>query len=297
MEGMTALEMLAERVSAGDAVTVADARVLMESRDLIAVGMMADEVRRRLHGLRTTFVRVFEVHVSAPPASLPNGLSAGEIRIVGEPESLDQTLSAVSALRTLAGAIPLTGFSLLSLSKLGPPVRDVSHRLRQAGLDAVAEVSLDDLTDLSAIADVREGGLEASRLTVRQYGETSVTDVLQRASELQRAAGGFRAFAPLPRTLSAVTPTTGYDDVKLVATARLMVTNIQSIQVDWPLYGPKLAQVTLTMGADDVDGVAAFDTGTLGSRRSALSEVVANIRAAGQEPAERNARFEVLNTE
>lgn len=294
---MTALEMLAERVSAGDAVTPADARILMESRDLIAVGMMADEVRRRLHGRRTTFVRVFEVHVSAPPASLPNAMSAGEIRIVGEPESFDRALSTVGAVRDLAGGVPVTGFSLETLTKFGVPIREVSRKLRQAGLDAVAEVSFDAGADVSAVADVREGGLEVFRLTVHQYGDASPTDILQRASDLQRTAGGFRVFAPLPRTLSAVTPTTGYDDVKLVATARLMVTNIPSIQVDWPLYGPKLAQVTLTMGADDVDGIAAFDPGTLGSRRSALAEIVGNIRAAGQEPSERNARFQVLNTE
>jgi 2-iminoacetate synthase ThiH len=28
---------------------------------------------------------------------------------------------------------------------------------------------------------------------------------------------------------------------------------------DWPLYGPKLAQVALTVGADDIDGIAATD--------------------------------------
>jgi hypothetical protein len=48
----------------------------------------------------------------------------------------------------------------------------------------------------------------------------------------------------------------------------------------------------LTMGADDVDGVAAFDPATLGSRRSALAEIVGNIGAAGQNPVERNGRFE-----
>ena len=52
-------------------------------------------------------------------------------------------------------------------------------------------------------------------------------------------------------------PTTGFDDVKRVALARLVVDNIPSIQVDWALYGPKLAQVALTVGADDVDGVSA----------------------------------------
>ena len=49
--------------------------------------------------------------------------------------------------------------------------------------------------------------------------------------------------------------------------------NIESIQVDWPLYGPKLAQVALTVGADDVDGVAAVDPGVLGTRRSPIEEI------------------------
>ena len=58
--------------------------------------------------------------------------------------------------------------------------------------------------------------------------------------------------------------------------------------MDWALYGPKLAQVALTIGADDVDGVAAVDPGTLGARRSPLEEIRGNIRAAGLEPVERN---------
>ena len=96
---------------------------------------------------------------------------------------------------------------------------------------------------------------------------------VERARDLQAAVGGFRAFAPLPRTMSVATPTTGYDDVKQVALARMVVNNIDSIQVDWPLYGPKLAQVALTVGADDVDGIAAVDPGVLGTRRSPIEEI------------------------
>jgi aminodeoxyfutalosine synthase len=297
METMTALEMLAERVSAGHAVTQDEARILTESRDLIAVGMMADDVRRRLHGVQTTFVRVFEVHVDSPPTSFPSSLSAGEIRIVGQPRSVDQAVSIVTTLRALAGDTPLTGFSIESLSRLGVPLRDISRQLKGAGLESIAEVSLDAVTDPATIEEVRESGLTASRLTIQQYSEHSAIEYLQRASDLQLSLGGFRVFAALPRVLSPVTPTTGYDDVKLVATARLMVANIPSIQVDWPLYGPKLAQVALTMGADDVDGIAAFDPATLGSRRSALAEIVGNIRAAAQEPVERNGRFEAIAVE
>jgi aminodeoxyfutalosine synthase len=130
------------------------------------------------------------------------------------------------------------------------------------------------------------------RMTVHAMSEDRRTAVVTAARELQRSAGGFRAFAPLPRTMSVALPTTGYDDVKQVALARLMVDNIDCIQVDWPLYGPKLAQVALTMGADDVDGIVAVDPGTLGTRRSPIEEITGNIRAAHLQPAERNGLFE-----
>src|SRR4051812_47795638 len=71
-----------------------EARVLLDSPDLIAIGVRADPVRQRLHGSRTTFVRVFEIHVDAPPASLPAGLSAGEFRIIGRPASLEAAIEA-----------------------------------------------------------------------------------------------------------------------------------------------------------------------------------------------------------
>jgi aminodeoxyfutalosine synthase len=97
-----------------------------------------------------------------------------------------------------------------------------------------------------------------------------------------------RVFAPLPRVSSVAQPSTGYDDVKMVAMARLLADAIDSIQVDWALYGPKLAQVALTMGADDVDGVSPLE-GDLGRRRSPVEEIKGNISAAGLDPVERDA--------
>jgi aminodeoxyfutalosine synthase len=80
-----------------------------------------------------------------------------------------------------------------------------------------------------------------------------------------------------------------------VALARIVVDAVPSIQVDWARYGPKLAQVALTMGADDVDAVSPDDDpSSEGRRRSALEEIRRNIRAAGQEPVERNGRFDVV---
>jgi len=58
------------------------------------------------------------------------------------------------------------------------------------------------------------------------------------------------------------------------------------------LYGPKLAQVALTVGADDVDAVSPIDDLSQGPRRTALEEIRRNILAADLEPVERNGRFE-----
>jgi aminodeoxyfutalosine synthase len=64
--------------------------------------------------------------------------------------------------------------------------------------------------------------------------------------------------------------------------------------VDWSLYGPKLAQVALTFGADDLDAVSASDDESRGHRRSPLEEILRSIQAAWLTPVERNARFELV---
>jgi aminodeoxyfutalosine synthase len=154
----------------------------------------------------------------------------------------------------------------------------------------VSDAPVDLLPDaVEAIRAVRTGGLEVTRLTV-QHALDDPLRVLGLARDVQAAVGGVRAFAPLPRVSSVAQPTTGYDDVRQIAVARLVVHNIESIQVDWALYGPKLAQVALTMGADDVDGVSALE-GDLGRRRSPIEEIRGNITAAGLDPVERDARF------
>lgn len=290
------IEAIAARVSEGTAITDTDARAILASHDLIAVGMMGDDVRRRMHGTRTTFVRVFEVHVDAPPASLPANLTAGEIRIVGRPASVDAAMTAVKATAAAAGRVPVSGFSLDAISALAGPSRplyDICAGLREAGLALISEVAVDAGTTPDDIATARRAGLLILRLIVNQLGdEDDRIGAIMRARDLQSAAGGFHSFAPLPRTTSVTRPSTGYDDVKQVAVARLLAERIPSIQVDWPIYGPKLAQVALTMGADDVDGIAAVETGVLGTRRSAIEEIRGNIRAASLEAVERNARWE-----
>jgi aminodeoxyfutalosine synthase len=276
-------------------ISVDEARGILDNHDLIGVSVRADDERRRRHGTRTTFVRVLEIHVDAVPGELPAASSAGEIRLTGAPKSLEDAASAVTRAKTLAGSIPLTAFSLADLSALSggaiEGLREVLAAVKAAGLQTIAEVPVDLLPDPAALVKVaREAGLDVPRLTVHTLTEETRIDTVERARAIQAAVGGVRTFAPLPRHILAAQPSTGYDDVRQVAVARLLLDNIESIQVDWALYGPKLAQVALTMGADDVDGVSAFE-GELGRRRSPLEEIRGNIRAAGLDPAERDALF------
>jgi CofH/MqnC-like protein len=275
--------------------TLEDARTLLADRNLITVGARGDEERRRRHGERTTFVRVFEVHGDAVPAALPASAKPGEIRVTGTPVSVDAAAAAVKAARAMAGAIPTTAYSLADLLDLAggsiAALNGVLRALASAGLETIAEVPLDLLPDpAAAVGAAHAAGLAAPRLTIHRASGDGPLDLLSKARDLQAAAGGIRAFAPLARVSSVAQPSTGYDDVRLVAAARLVVDNIESIQVDWPLYGPKLAQFALTVGADDVDGVSALE-GDLGRRRSPLEEIRGNIKGAALDPIERDGLF------
>lgn len=284
---MTTLAAVAERLARATTLQPADAGIVLESHDLVAIGAMADEMRRRRHGRDTTFVRVFEAHVDAVPAALPVNATAGEFRLIGRPGTVAAAVTAAAAMRRLAGTAPVFGYSLADLEQLATP--DVYVQLRAAGLDGIAELPIDLLADPGAVRAARAAGLLVLRVTV-DSAPADLLELFGAARTLTEEVGGFHAVAPLPRRLPVTAPTTGYEDVKGIALARMML-DVPSIQVDWRLYGPKLAQVALIVGADDVDGVAAVEPGTLGPRRTALEEVRGNIRAAALEPVERDGRF------
>ncbi|MBA2258185.1 MAG: hypothetical protein H0W18_04775 [Acidobacteria bacterium] len=265
---------------------------LIDTPDLIAAGVAGDEVRRRMHGAKTTFNRVFEVPVDAPPAALPARVNAGEFRIVGKPSTLDALTAAVRATAALAGEVPVTVFSVFDLLSLPQSIRVVAAAIKEAGASALVHLPIDRVENAELVAqDVRAADLIILSIGVDDLDDNNRLALCEMAGTLQSRAGGFKAFAPLPRKMSVTKPTTGYDDVRMVALARVVAQNIESIQVDWALYGPKLAQVALTVGANDLDNVAAEDPGVLGTRRSPLEEVKRNITAASLEPAERDGLF------
>jgi aminodeoxyfutalosine synthase len=277
-------------------VTAAELATLASSHDILTIGAAADEVRRQRHGVRTTFVRVATVE-AVPGGAIPIPRSAGEVRIAGRPASRAAACERVRELAAAAGSTPLSGFSLADLEQLAASeqvtLRALLEELKQAGLEMVAEAPFDRLKDPRlAIEEVNIAGLALARLTINTLPSADVPALYREVAALQYNVGMIHAFAPLPRAVNPAVPTTGYDDVRRVALARLFVSNIPSIQVDWSLYGPKLAQVALTVGADDLDNVSPLDDTGEGRRRSPLEEVRRNIRAASLEPVERDGRFD-----
>lgn len=277
-------------------VSEAELSTLAASYDIISLGMLADEARRRRHGGRTTFVRVADVSAE-PGAAVSVAPAAGEVRIVGTPATRAAAVERTKEVVAAANGIPVSGFSLADLEGLagreGVTLRAVLEELRAAGLDLVAEAPFDLLQDpRRSIEEVNIAGLALARLTIDRPHGADAPALFRRVAALQHAVAVVRAFAPLPRRVNAAAPTTGYDDIRRVALARLFVDNVASIQVDWSLYGPKLAQVALTMGADDVDAVSPVDDTSEGRRRAPLEEIRRNILAAGLEPVERDGRFE-----
>ena len=188
--------------------------------------------------------------------------------MTGKPASVASAVAPSRRRGRSPGSTPVTAYSLADLLDLAggstASLTDLVARLAAAGLEIIAEAPIDRLPDAAAaVRAARDGGVQVPRLTVHELAAGDELRFVALARDIQASVGGVRAFAPLPRVSSVAQPSTGYDDVKQVAVARLLADNIDSIQVDWALYGPKLAQVALTMGADDVDAVSALE-GDLG---------------------------------
>jgi hypothetical protein len=291
---MTATEALFEKAAAGAELTDGERSALVSSPDLLGLGMAADDTRRRRHGRRMTFVRVATLDINTVDAATTTWPdAAGEVRLTGRPTDWNAAIASVRGLsERAAGRVPITGFSLADLEAAGAPIVE---QLKGAGLAAVGDAPIDRLRDPEeALSMANDAGLAVLRLTVERAPAAMRQSMLDLAGSLTARWRSIQAFAPLPRLIAGDAPSTGYEDVRIVALARLLV-DVPHVQVDWSLYGPKLAQVALTFGGDDVDGVSAVDDMSLGRRRAPLEEIRRNIVAASGEPAERDGLFGLRN--
>lgn len=259
--------------------------------NVLSLGMAADDARRSAmpNGV-VTYLRVQVTTAAELVAGNAIPEAASEVRLHELPSTLDAAVAQVQALRQLSGGRRVAAFSMADIEEQAAAgwgsLADVLTALVSAGLDDVAELPVDRLGDLSAsAAALSAAGVHPRRVTVSHPisdRKIAIIDAVRRAFHEVRA---LQRFAPLPRVAPADKPTTGYDDVRMVALSRLGLGPI-SIEVDWSLYGPKLAQVALTFGADHLDAVAASTETALGPRRGTIEDVERNIRAAGFVPQE-----------
>ncbi|GAC1307576.1 MAG: aminofutalosine synthase MqnE [Vulcanimicrobiaceae bacterium] len=123
--------------------------------------------------------------------------------------------------------------------------------------------------------------------------------------ESQRRSPGFNAFIPLAfhpdgNALNDCGPTTGLDDIRMFATARLMLDNFDHIKAYWMIQGLKVCQVALQFGADDMDGTHGSTdeeriyhaAGTQSGQYVDDREFRRLIVEAGYEPVRRNSTYD-----
>jgi aminodeoxyfutalosine synthase len=137
-------------------------------------------------------------------------------------------------------------------------------------------------------------------------------DHVLRLRELQDETGGFIVFIPLrfqhdaagdPRNRLMTQPmATGAEVLKTFAVSRLLFDNIEHVKNFWVMHGLTTAALSLSFGADDLDGSVVeykitHDADGFGTPTTMTREdLLAVIRDAGFTPVERDTRYQVLRT-
>jgi aminodeoxyfutalosine synthase len=121
---------------------------------------------------------------------------------------------------------------------------------------------------------------------------------LFRLREQQDITKGFKAFIALPfhpknTPLDHLPGPTGVDILKTIATARLILDNIDHIKAYWVMLGPKLTQTALHFGADDLEGTIvkeriAHQAGAATAPGLTRKRLVELIKEAGLVPEQRD---------
>jgi len=122
--------------------------------------------------------------------------------------------------------------------------------------------------------------------------------------ELQDDTHGFQTFIPLAfhpenTALAHLPKTSGFDDLRAIAVSRLLLDNFDHIKAYWVMLTPRIAQIALRFGADDIDGTIVeekiyHDAGATTEQFTPRSELERLIRAAGRVPFERDTMYRAV---
>ncbi len=104
------------------------------------------------------------------------------------------------------------------------------------------------------------------------------------------------SFVPDGSALSDIKEPTGLDDLRTLALSRLMCDNIPHIKAFWIMQSPKLAQVALDWGVDDLDGTVVYyditkRDGANTHQELTVDELKRMIHEAGCTPIERDTLY------
>ncbi|RJQ55415.1 MAG: aminofutalosine synthase MqnE [Actinobacteria bacterium] len=267
--------------------------------------------------------QVFEAAKSAKP------LGISELHIVGglHPDlPWSYYLEMMRGLKKIMPEVHIQAFTAVEIdhfSKIsGLPVDEVLAELKEAGLGSLpgggAEIFSERAREaawekkipgerwLDIMRTAHGLGIRSNATMLYGHIETigERVDHLIRLRELQDETGGFAAFIPLAfhpanTEMSSLASTTGFDDLKTLAIARLMLDNFDHIKAFWIMVGPKVAQVSLAFGVDDVDGTVVEEkiTHFAGAETPEFidkKELVRLVRETGNTPVERDTLYNVI---
>ena len=204
---------------------------------------------------------------------------------------------------------------------------EVLTALREAGLDTLPGGGAETFSAAvrEQIADRKLGGADyiavhraAHELGIRSnctilYGHVETMEDrvahLSMLRDLQDETGGYLAFIPLAyhpddnelgkRLQREGRATTGFDDLRVLAVARLFLDNFRHIKSHWIMVTPFLSQVALAFGVNDMEGTVVREkvyhaVGATTPQGLPLAEILKLIRGAQRIPAERDAFYQVI---
>lgn len=202
--------------------------------------------------------------------------------------------------------------------------REVLADLKDAGLDALPGGGAEIFSDRTRMAawdkktksdvwlrihgEAHELGIATNCTMLYGHIETHEerVDHLIRLREQQDKTGGFLAFIPLAfhpanTELEDLPATTGFDDLKTLAIARLMLDNIPHIKAFWIMVGLKIAQIATSFGVDDIDGTVVEErithmAGATTPEALSKDDLVNMIAETGHTAVERDTLYRVVKT-
>jgi aminodeoxyfutalosine synthase len=252
-----------------------------------------------------------------------------EFHIVGglHPDlPLEYFLDLVRGLKQRFPKVHIKAFTMVEVAylarraKLG--IEDTLVKLRDSGVDSMpgggAEIFAARVR--SIICDHKIDGeewLTTARLAHKIGFKTNATmlyghiendedrvDHLLKLRALQDETGGFQTFIPLAfhpenTVLDHLPVTTGLTDIRQIAVSRLLLDNFAHIKAYWQMMTPKIAQISLRFGADDLDGTVIeekiyHDAGATTPQGMTRKELCRLITEAGRIPVERDTLYHAV---